>query len=93
MKKEYVFNNNKYVISKDDNNVFDYDSVNDLFTDYFEPYDYVFGDIAYNKIRLKGFYDKTNKKCNKTNNIDDLDDYISNYCAYNSKWFLLKKIK
>ena len=30
---------------------------------------------------------------NKTNNIKELDSYIANYCAYNCKWFLLKKIK
>ena len=93
MKKEYVFNDNKYIVSKDENNVFDYETVKELFTDYFDTYDYVLGDIAYNKLRLKGFCNKDNKKCNSTNNIKDLDNYISNYCAYNSSWFLLEKIK
>ena len=91
MKKEYEFNNNKYILEKDENNAFDYDVVKELFTDYFNDYDYVFGDISYNKLRLKGFCKKTNKKYNKTNNIDDLDKYIVNYCAYNCKHFLLKK--
>ncbi len=93
MKKEYEFNNNKYILEKDENNAFDYDVVKELFTDYFNDYDYVFGDISYNKLRLKGFCKKTNKKYNKTNNIDDLDKYIVNYCAYNCKHFLLKKQK
>lgn len=93
MDKEYEFGNNKYIVKKDDNKIFDYDVVKELFTDYFEVFDYVFGDIAYNKLRLKGFCDKKNKRYNKTNNIDILDDYIKNYCAYNSKWFLLKKVK
>lgn len=93
MNKEYEFNGNKYVIEKDEFKVFDYNTVKELFTDYFDVFDYVFGDIAYNKLRLKGFCKKTNKRYNKTNNIDDLDNYINNYCAYNSKWFLLKKVK
>ncbi len=93
MNKEYEFGNNKYIVEKDDNNAFDYSVVKELFTDYFDVFDYVLGDIAYNKLRLKGFCKKTNKRYNKTNNIDTLDDYIKNYCAYNSKWFLLKKIK
>ena len=93
MNKEYEFNGNKYVIEKDEFKVFDYSTVKELFTDYFDVFDYVFGDIAYNKLRLKGFCKKTNKRYNKTNNIDDLDNYINNYCAYNSKWFLLKKVK
>ena len=93
MKKEYEFNGNKYILEKDEHNAFDYDVVKELFTDYFNDYDYVFGDISYNKLRLKGFCKKTNKKYNKTNNIDDLDKYIVNYCAYNCKHFLLKKQK
>ena len=93
MQKEYEFNNNTYILEKDEDKVFDYELVKSLFTDYFDPFDYVFGDISYNKLRLKGFCENTNKRYNKTNNIDTLDSYITDYCAYNSKWFLLKKKK
>ena len=93
MDKEYEFNGNKYIVEKDEHSVFDYNVVKVLFTDYFDCFDYVLGDISYNKLRLKGFCTKKNKRYNKTNNIDDLDNYINNYCAFNSKWFLLKKIK
>lgn len=89
----YSINNNKYVIDRDDHKVFDYDLVKDLMTDYFNDFDYVFGDITYNKLRLKGFCNSSNKKCNKINNISILDDYVNDYCAYNCKWFLLKKIE
>ena len=93
MQKEYEFNNNTYILEKDEDKVFEYELVKSLFTDYFDPFDYVFGDISYNKLRLKGFCEKTNKRYTKTNNIDTLDSYITNYCAFNSKWFLLKKQK
>lgn len=55
---EYEINGNKYIIDKDENNVFDYNEVKELMTDYFIDYDYVFGDITYNKLRLKGFCEK-----------------------------------
>ena len=90
---EYEFNNKFYIIEKDDENCFDYEEIKDRVTDYFLDYDYIFGDIAYNKVRLKGFNAKENKKVNKINNIENLDDYLNNYCAYGSKWFLLKKIR
>ena len=93
MKNEYELNNNKYILDKGDKDSFDYEVVKELFTEYFDDYDYVLGDIAYNKLRLKGFCDKDNKKLNKTNDIKSLDTYIKDYCAYNSKWFLLKKVK
>ena len=92
MKKEYEFNDIKYTIEKD-LDLFDYDLFKDLVTDYFNNYDYIFADEAYNKIRLKGFCDKTNKIFKKNNDISTLDDYITNYCAYNCKWCLLKKVK
>lgn len=89
--KEYVFNNTKYVLEKDDGNIFDYEIMKDLVTPYFNNYDYIFGDLSYNKIRLKGFCDGKNKNKKKINDIKTLDNYILNYCAYGSKWFLLKK--
>ena len=93
MNKEYILNDNKYVLERDDSDLFDIDTVKDMVTDYFDDYDYIFGDMAYNKLRLKGFCDKNNKKFNKINDISGLDSYIKDYCAFNCKWFLLKKIK
>ena len=46
--------NNKYEIIKDYKNGFDEEDFISHYTDYFEDYDYVVGDIAYSKLRLKG---------------------------------------
>lgn len=92
MAREYEFNGNKYILEKDDSSCFDVESVKELITDYFNNYDYIFGDITYGKTRLKGFCDKNNKSFKKINDIKTLDNYIENYCAFNCKWFLLKKV-
>ena len=42
MNKEYVLNDNKYVLERDDRDCFDIDSVKDMVTDYFNDYDYIF---------------------------------------------------
>lgn len=63
-----------------------------LFTEYFYDYDYIVGDYAYNKLRLKGFYEDSNKKSKKYNKISGKSEYIENNCAYNCKYFVLKKI-
>ena len=55
-------NNNKYEIIKNYKDAFNQEEFTNLYTEYFEEYDYVVGDIAYNKLRLKGFYDENNKK-------------------------------
>ena len=90
--KKIVLNNKEYEIVRDDD-VFDLETVKELVTDYYDDFDYIFGDQAYNKIRLKGFYDSKNKKVKPLNDIKGLDDYIVNYCVYGCKVFLLKKIK
>lgn len=60
-------------------------------TDYFYDYDYIVGDIAYSKLRLKGFYNEDNKKAKKINNYKYLEDYLKKYCAVDCKYFVLKK--
>lgn len=92
MKKEYEFNKKKYIIEKGDKDLFDYELIESLVTDYFVEYDYIFVDEAYNKLRLKGFCNKINKIYKPNNDIKNLDNYIKNYCAYKCRWLLLKKI-
>ena len=65
----------------------------EMVTDYFEPFDYIFGDYSNDKVRLKGYYDSQNKKATKINDIQYVEDYKKDYCNYGAKTFLLKKIK
>lgn len=92
MKKIVLFDN-EYNVVKDENEVFDYEEVCSLITDYFKPYDYIFGDYAYGKLRLKGFYADNNKNATKINKLSYLETYIKDYCAYKCKYFLIEKIK
>ena len=89
--KTYEFNNNSYTFSKGDEDLLKNEDLKELVTDYFEDFDYIFIDEAYNKLRLKGFYDEKSKKVKDLNNIKYLDNYIKNYCAYGSRWVLLQK--
>lgn len=71
---------------------FNEEEFKEKYTDYFYDYDYIVGDIAYNKLRLKGFYDAKNKKVNKINNFNNLDTYLKNNCAVECRYYVLKKI-
>lgn len=90
--KEYIINDIKYKFEKGDIEIIELDLLKEKITDYFYPYDYIFGDISYNKLRLKGFYSSDNKKANAINDIKYMDDYLKNYCSYGCKYFLIKKI-
>lgn len=92
MKKIMLFNT-EYDVVKDEDGAFDLELVNSLATDYFMPYDYIFGDFSYGKLRLKGFYADNNKKASKINKLSYLDEYLKNYCSYGCKYFLIEKVK
>lgn len=91
--KKVEINNVMYEIVRNDQDCFKKEEVLEKITDYFDSYDYIFGDYAYDKVRLKGYYDSSNKKATRVNDIKYLDDYIKNYCSFGSKTFLLKKMK
>ena len=55
----------KYELTKDYKEAFNEEEFKLRCTDYFYDYDYIVGDIAYGKLRLKGFYDEKNKKVKK----------------------------
>lgn len=91
--KTIEINGIKYEIIRNDGNCINKEELEKKITEYFDNYDYIFGDYSYEKFRLKGYNESTNKKANKINDIKNLDDYIKNYCSYGAKVFLLKKVK
>ena len=84
-------NNKEYELIKNYRNAYDEKEFQNRYTEYFEPYDYIVGDIAYGSLRLKGFYDNKNKAVKKINNYDNIDEYLKNNCAVDCKYFVLKK--
>ena len=91
--KNYTFNDSIYALIKDYKNGFDEEAIKEKLTDYFNNVDYVVGDWAYGKLRLKGFYDSDNKNVTNINDIKFIDKYIEENCAYGCRYFLLKKIE
>ena len=91
--KVIKINNKQYELTKDYKNGFDLTEVEAKLTDYFDDYDYVFGDWAYGKLRLKGFCDKKNPRFKAINDVNKVESYVKDNCAYECRYFLLKKKK
>ena len=87
-----MINDIEYEVINDDDKVIDVEVLKDKITDYFDNFDYIFGDFAYDKVRLKGFNDSKKKGVKPINDIKNLEDYKKNYCAYGSKTFLIKRV-
>jgi len=82
----------KFNLIENNRDCFEREEFENLFTDYFYEYDYIVGDYAYGKLRLKGFYKDNNKKAKEINKISNKENYIKNNCAYQCKYFVLEKI-
>lgn len=89
---EVVINNKKYKVIKDNGECLDVSDLNDKITEYYDSFDYILGDFAYGKVRLKGFNEKENKYYKPINDYKNIDEYLEQYCAYGCKYFILKKL-
>lgn len=89
--KTVTLNNIEYEILEDYKNGYDKEAIEEKLTEYFEPFDYIVGDWAYGKLRLKGFCEKTSSIYRELNDIQNRDDYLKNECAYECKYFVLRK--
>lgn len=91
MNNKIEVNDCEYELIKNYREAFEEGEFLEKCTDYFKDYDYIVGDIAYGKLRLKGFYDSSNKKVKKLNNYDNLDEYLKNNCAVDCRYYVLKR--
>lgn len=87
-----ILNDKKYELIENYKEGYDQKEVENKMTDYFEPYDYIVGDWAYGKLRLKGFCKKENALYNEINNYEKKEDYLKNDCAYDCRYFVIEKI-
>lgn len=90
---EIIIRDKKYKVLKDYGDTLGISNLDEMVTDYYDNFDYIVGDWAYGKLRLKGFYDSNHKYVKEFNNIINVNDYIVNNCAYGCKHFVLEKVK
>jgi uncharacterized protein YutD len=92
MEKIIEVENNKYKLIKNYRDGFEEEMFLNRYTDYFKDFDYIVGDIAYSKLRLKGFNNKNNKSYNKLNDYKNVEKYIKENCAFDCRYFILEKV-
>ena len=88
-----TINNRKYQVLNNYKDAINISELEEKITEYFDDFDYIVGDIAYGKLRLKVFNSKTNKNFKDLNDVDKVEDYIKQNCAYGCRWFMISEIK
>jgi len=89
----YSFLDTNYTMEQTNLETINMEEIASYFTDYFLKFDYVLGDYAYHKLRLKGFYKSNSKKATSINDIASFKQYLKLYCADGCSYFLLKKMQ
>ena len=85
--------NRNYQVMNNYKDAIDIEELESKLTDYFDDFDYIVGDIAYGKLRLKGFNSRTNKNFKPINDVDKVSEYILKQCAYGCRWFMISEVK
>ena len=90
--EKVTIDNKEYEVIKNYRDALNIQDLEGKITDYYDTYDYILGDYAYGKVRLKGFNNKKNKNYKPINDYNKINDYIKNCCAYECRYFIIKKI-
>lgn len=91
--KFVILEGQKYQVIKDEKNALELEILENRYTDYFKNFDYVVGDFSYGKLRLKGFNEKENPGFKPINDYKKIEKYLEEQCAYQCRYFILKKEK
>lgn len=82
-----------FKLIEDYREAFDIEMMEERFTSYLLKYDYIVGDIGYDKLRLRGFYENHRKGVPLDMKISNLEDYLVEYCNFGSPYFVFERVE
>lgn len=89
--QEITIDDQPYRLLVDHREGFETDALKQRYTSFFDRYDFIIGDWASDKLRLKGFYQLNPQKRGQFKQIDQLTDYLNEYINYGAPYFLMAK--
>ena len=89
----FRFQKIEFKLIEDHKDAFDIEMMEERFTDFLLKYDYIVGDIAYEKLRLRGFFDDGRKSVPIDMKISNLEDYLVEYCSFGCPYFVFERVE
>ncbi|WP_291291007.1 YutD family protein [Enterococcus sp.] len=89
---ELLIGTRQYKLVVDYREGFDPQKLGERYSEVLSRYDYIVGDWGYEQLRLKGFFDKDNRKALPDQRIDMLEDYLYEYCNFGCAYFVIQRI-
>lgn len=88
----FKFSRIDYKLIENYKDAFDLELMENRYSDYLLKYDYIVGDIAYQKLRLRGFFEDYRKGVPIDMKISNLEDYLIEYCSFGSPYFVFERV-
>ncbi|WP_249178895.1 MULTISPECIES: YutD-like domain-containing protein [unclassified Brevibacillus] len=82
-----------YEVMEENRDGWNPEAFKERYSDILDKYDYIVGDWGYGQLRLRGFYDNSNRKVPFEQRIAALDEYLHEFCNFGCPYFVLKKVK
>lgn len=71
---------------------FDEEQFQEKYSEVLNKYDYIVGDIGYEKLRLAGFFRDNKTKADRDKKFSAAQDYLYEYCNFGCAYFVLRKV-
>ena len=81
-----------FELVEDYRDAFDEEQFKKKYSEVLNKYDYIVGDIGYEKLRLTGFYRDGKSKVERDKKFSAIQDYLYEYCNFGCTYFVLRKI-
>lgn len=89
----FKFSSIDFELIENHQDAFDLEMMENRYTDYLLKYDYIVGDISYEKLRLRGFYEDYRKGVPIDMKISNLEDYLVEYCSFGCQYFVFERVE
>ena len=86
---DVIIDGRKYQLVENYHEGFQVDKLRERFSPILTKFDYIVGDMGYDQLRLRGFYDDK-RKVQPSQKISHLQDYLYEYCNFGCAYFILK---
>ena len=82
-----------YELIEENRNGWNPDAFKERYSDVLDKYDYIVGDWGYGQLRMRGFYENSNRKVPFEHKIATLDEYLQEFCNFGCPYFVLRRTK
>jgi|SRR5699024_8038810 len=87
-----TINHMHFELIEDYRDAFDEEQFVDKYSEVLNKYDYIVGDVGYEKLRLAGFFRDSKTKAERDKKFSAIQDYLYEYCNFGCAYFVVRKM-